>query len=218
MKNAIEFAKALMNKGIDDRYTNTKDGNLVINKMLYFAQLISLAKYEKKLFDNHIFAFENGSVVEDVRQKYKNNYNDLKTESNLLDLNTFSVEEKDVIEETINLFSDFSAEELSEITHGHTTWIEKFEGSKLGNFYMQDKQLMDIESLIKNEVPWINQFLMEQEDDDENYPYIINNNILFYYNPLIYKEEEVIDLTNKFKGEENVYTIVKEDDGKAVIY
>lgn len=216
MKNAIEFAKVLMSKGIDDRYTNTKDGNLVINKMLYFAQLVSLAKYEEKLFDSNIYAFENGSVVEDVRQKYKNNYNDLKTESNLLDLNKLSIKEKDVIEETIKLFSSFSAEELSEITHGHTTWVESFEGSKVGNFYMQDKQLMSIGSLMKNEVPWIKQFLMEENED--NYPYIVNNNILFYYNPLNYTEEEVIDLTNNFKGEEDVYTVVKEDDGKAVIY
>ncbi|PTI38868.1 Panacea domain-containing protein [Staphylococcus succinus] len=216
MDDVMKYAKAFMNKGVDEKYTNTKDGNLVINKMLYFAQLISLAKYEEELYSNDIYAFENGSVVEDFRQQYKSDYNNLKVESSLFDLNKLSEHEKDVIEKTIELFSDFSAEELSEITHGHTTWINSFEGSKEGNFYHKDKQLMETESLINNEVPWIKNFL--SNSDDEELPYVMNNNILFYYDPNSFIEEQIFEITHNFKGEDSVYTVVKEDDGEALIY
>lgn len=216
MKDAKEFAKALIDKNENNRYSNTVDGNMIINKMLYFAQIISLAKYGKVLFENDLFAFENGSVVEDVRLEYKYNYDNMIKEANEYDFSKFSTEELDVLKETNRLFSDFSARELSQITHSNKTWIDYFEGSKVDEGYLMSKQKMPIESLETNEVPWINEFLAKNNSNEDSY--IVNNNITFYYSPNSYDENEVIELTNNFKGSDKFYTIVKEGDGKAVIY
>lgn len=216
MNDAIPIAKALMHKGADRERANTKDGNMIINKLLYFAQLISLYKYEEKLFENDIYAFQEGCVVDDVRVKYLNNYNSMYAEAKLFDENELTDEEKFVLDKTLELFGDFSAEELSEITHGHKSWAENYEGSKVGDYFYMDRQKINIESLIENEVNWISNFLEEEEDDD--YEFVTNNSIVFYYNPDIYTEEEVKVVTRDFKGVDDVYTVVKEEDGKAVIY
>ncbi|MEJ7498418.1 hypothetical protein WL671_12705, partial [Staphylococcus warneri] len=81
--------------------------------------------------------------------------------------------------ETNRLFSDFSARELSQITHSNKTWIDYFEGSKVDEGYLMSKQKMPIESLKINEVPWINEFLAKNNSNEDSY--IVNNNITFYY-------------------------------------
>lgn len=214
--DAVHLSKYLIKKGADKSSCNSRAGNLIINKLLYFAQLISLSKYGDVLFENDIFAFKDGCVVEDVRQKYLNSYSDLKTESEILEFNDLSQEQQSVLEETLRLFGEFSAEELSEITHGHSSWINNYEGSYENGYYYKERQKISVESLIENEVPWIENFL--DEEDDDNYELVTNNNINFYFNPEEIDKSEVIEIIKNFKGEDNVYTVVKENDGKAVIY
>ena len=60
--------------------------------------------------------------------------------------------------------------------------------------------------------------LLLDEEDDDNYELVTNNNINFYFNPEEIDKSEVIEIIKNFKGEDNVYTVVKENDGKAVIY
>ena len=43
-------------------------GNIRINKYLHIAQNTYIAKYGKLLFEDSIYAFDNGGVVENVRQ------------------------------------------------------------------------------------------------------------------------------------------------------
>ena len=71
MCKAIEVASWFINN--DYIPSNTKSGNLKLNKLLYFAQLISLVKRQKPLFKDELYAFENGVVVEDVRKEYYEN-------------------------------------------------------------------------------------------------------------------------------------------------
>lgn len=218
MRDAKEYAKIMIKKKLNNRYTDTKNGNLTINKMLYFAQLISLAKYDEVLFKNDIFAFENGSVVEDVRQEYKNNYQAMIEEAKSINIDELDEKEEDVIDETIRLFSGFSPEELSQITHSHTTWINSFEDSKDGNFYDMNKQKMSVKSMQENEAEWIKNFF-NIEKKKENYVsnHLMDNKTIFYYDPNSYSESEIKKIISEFDGSEEAYTVVKED-GKAVIY
>lgn len=218
MRDAKEYARIMIKKKLNNRYTDTRNGNLTINKMLYFAQLISLAKYDKVLFKNDIFAFENGSVVEDVRQEYKNNYQTMIEEAKSINIDELDEQEKDVIDETIRLFSGFSPEELSQITHSHTTWINSFENSKVGDFYEMSRQKMSVKSMKENEVEWIKKFF-NTENNKENYVtnHVLDNETNFYFDPSSYTESEVKKIVSNFDGIEDAYTVVKED-GKAVIY
>ena len=73
MRDVYDFAKYFIKKGADS-LPNTYDGNMKLQKLLTFADLISIAKYGKPLFNDPVLAFKNGCVVEKVRQRYKNDY------------------------------------------------------------------------------------------------------------------------------------------------
>jgi len=77
---AIDVALWFINQGLDNP-SNTYDGNMKLQKLLYFAQLIYLAKYGDLLFEEPIYAYKNGAVVEKVRLTYKNHYELLANEA-----------------------------------------------------------------------------------------------------------------------------------------
>ena len=66
MKNAMDYAKFFL-KQEDDKIANTMDGNMKLQKLLSFANMISIAKYGHPLFAEPVLAYENGFVVESVR-------------------------------------------------------------------------------------------------------------------------------------------------------
>ena len=59
-KNTVfDYAKWFLENDLDTP-RNTFKGNMKLQKLLFFAQLISLAKNNKLLFDEEFCAFENG--------------------------------------------------------------------------------------------------------------------------------------------------------------
>ena len=82
MRDAYDFAKYFIKNGYDSN-PNTYDGNMKLQKMLTFANAISLAEYGKPLFNDKILAFTNGCVVEKVRLRYRNDYKGLKRDSDV---------------------------------------------------------------------------------------------------------------------------------------
>ena len=58
---------------------DTREGNTKLQKLLFFSQLIYMAKNNnKRMYDDKFCAFENGMVLENVRLQYKRNYKELK--------------------------------------------------------------------------------------------------------------------------------------------
>ena len=55
--------------------SNDKNGNIVIQKLCYYAQAMYLAVYEEPLFNEKILAWENGPVIEKVYKIYRYNWN-----------------------------------------------------------------------------------------------------------------------------------------------
>ena len=74
--NVFDYTKWFLENNLDTP-RNTFKGNMKLQKLLFFAQLISLAKNNKLLFNDQFCAFENGMVMENVRLKYKNNLGEL---------------------------------------------------------------------------------------------------------------------------------------------
>ena len=76
MKKALDYAKYFIKNGFDaiKCIPNTKDGNMKINKLCVFANMINIAEYNTPLFDDKILAFENGCVIENIRFAYRNHY------------------------------------------------------------------------------------------------------------------------------------------------
>ncbi len=91
------------------------EGNARINKYLFLAQVVHLAKYNSKLFSDDFVAYDNGPVVESIMNSYgrlAGHYDDEninEVEKNFLDKIYFSLE-------------NATYEELIEITHEDPEW------------------------------------------------------------------------------------------------
>ena len=67
MRDVFDFANFFIKNGADSM-PNTYDGNMKLQKLLVFADLINIAEYGEPLFNEQVLAFENGCVVEKMRE------------------------------------------------------------------------------------------------------------------------------------------------------
>lgn len=123
--NPDDVAKWFCNQGIIEK-PNSKEGNMKVQKLLFFAQLIYMVKNNgETMFNNEFSAFENGVVLEKVMKEYHNDYKKY-----------FDSNEKipndivDVLTLTTEIFGDSSAQELSELSHQFDAWKNYFKRSK----------------------------------------------------------------------------------------
>lgn len=108
------FTKKVINLNGHDCY----EGNVRLNKYLYFAQTVYLAKYGELLFENNIVAYDNGPVIKEVM----NDYSTILANKN----------DEVALDEKIKIFLDkiyealenASCDELVEISHEDTAWKE----------------------------------------------------------------------------------------------
>ena len=131
-----------------DKPANTKEGNIKIQKLLFFSQLIYMCKNNGKLMYKEKFnAFENGMVLEKVRKEYLNSYSELKIESqDELELPTDIIE---ALKLTKEIFGKCSAEELSEMSHEFDCWQKYFKKSGIKNHYDKNKSIVPYKELEK---------------------------------------------------------------------
>lgn len=139
--NVFDYAKWFLENNLDTP-RNTFKGNMKLQKLLFFAQLISLAKNNKLLFDEQFCAFENGMVMENVRLKYKNSLDELLNYKRK-ELND---EELEILELTKNIYGSENADTLSNMTHQFEYW-KKYLQISHNKFDFKDKN----KSIVPNE-------------------------------------------------------------------
>lgn len=218
MSKAIDFAKLLMKRNLDSN-PNTYDGNMKLQKLLFFANYISLIQRGVPLFKEKIRAFENGCVVEEVRLRYKNDYASLLTDSKEYTPN-FSQDEYDIINLTAEMFGKLSARELSDINHCFLFWKNAYERSKDANGY-RDKDLCVVsaeEMMFEQDKlkSVINEF---NENKSERAFSELINGVTFYYSSDFVMTDEIIDELYKFSkcAEDTAYSVYIED-GSLVVF
>lgn len=125
MKNmahkALDIAKAIL-KLADPEYGDIMS-NLKLQKLLYYVQGFSLAMYDRPMFEEDVLAWEYGPVVSEVYQEYKKcgsgaipyDNTDISTEIN--------DEEKGLIIEVYDVYGQFSALKLMNMTHNESPWV-----------------------------------------------------------------------------------------------
>lgn len=157
MEDAIVFAKYLI-KECPSEFNNTLDGNMKLQKILFFANMIHLSYSGEMLFKDDIQAFEKGCVVENVRTKYRESYEDFVVES-MNFYHNFTKEQYESLEKVNKIFGRLSADILSDLTHQFDFWKIRYEDSKNedGN-YDQNKNIITKEDMI-NEVEKISTIL-----------------------------------------------------------
>lgn len=133
--NPNDIVKWFCNQNIIEN-PNSKEGNMKVQKLLFFAQLIYMAKNDgKTMFDDEFCAFEQGVVLEKVRKQYKKDYKQYF--NSIVDLPN---DITDVLNITAKIFGDSSAQELSELSHEFDAWKFYFDRSK-NRFGIYNKKL-----------------------------------------------------------------------------
>lgn len=145
--NPNDVAKWFCAQGIIE-HPNSEEGNMKLQKLLFFAQLIYMAKHNgETMFDEEFNAFKNGMVLEKIRKEYKNNYKQFIVNSN------DAIVPKEIVDSlklTENIFGDVSAQELSELSHEFEVWNKYFKKSKNKfGIYVKKLSLIPYEELEK---------------------------------------------------------------------
>ena len=127
MITAKEVARYFLTKDTSRKLFNTKlvsyndrnayEGNIRLNKYLYFAQTAYLAKYGKLLFKDNFVAYDNGPVIKEIVENYLSMQTSISKEK--IDL---PIHIKEFLDKIYISLKDASCEELIEITHEDTAW------------------------------------------------------------------------------------------------
>ncbi|WP_049042748.1 Panacea domain-containing protein [Clostridium sporogenes] len=223
MSKAIEIAKWFINN--NDGFSNSFEGNMKLNKLLYFSQLISLVKNDKPLFNDDLYAFKNGVVIESVRKEYYCNYSQLKKDAKLFK-ESFTEEEKEILKIGSEIFGNVDADELSQLTHEHACWNDYYNKSKNDNWYMKEESKIPVEDILTNyqeDLELIKSILSAYYEnknyDSETEKFIEINNVKYFFNPNeIDLNDNIMDVLAKFPADENAYSLYMDDKQGLVIY
>lgn len=101
-------------------------------------QMVYYAMTDNKLFNEDMYAFDNGVVVGSVM----NNYSSLKQNKKSFNINDEDI--KKYIEKMFNILKYAPLDDLIEISHQDEEWKKK------NNFYQKKNQLIDVDSQKEN--------------------------------------------------------------------
>ncbi|WP_309232563.1 Panacea domain-containing protein [Cylindrospermum sp. FACHB-282] len=96
--------------------------NLKLQKLLYYAQGFHLALYDKPLFSEPIEAWRYGPVVPEVYHEYKNCGSDAIPIPEDIDFSKFNEQTVELLNEVYNVYGQFSAWKLRNMTHNEDPW------------------------------------------------------------------------------------------------
>lgn len=121
MANLNDVAKCFLH--LDSANEGEGISNLKLQKLSYYAQGYYCALFDDALFPNSIYAWNHGPVVEELYHAYKHNGSSLITYQNDFDKDSLSQDEYDLIEEVYEVFGQFSAWKLRNMTHEESPWL-----------------------------------------------------------------------------------------------
>lgn len=122
MASIYDVAKYFLE--LDHQHDGEGISNLKMQKLVYYAQGYYSAIFNKPLFDADISAWVHGPVVTDLYHEYKG-YG-----KNPIEFDGISSSEKllpdeiDLISEVFNVYGQFSAWALRDMTHGEPPWMK----------------------------------------------------------------------------------------------
>ena len=96
--------------------------NLKAQKLLYYAQGVSLAKLGTPLFNDDFVAWQHGPVIKDLYHKLKRFGSNQIVSIQDLKVSKFTDEEQDVLVSVYKTFGQFSAWKLRDMTRTEDPW------------------------------------------------------------------------------------------------
>ena len=199
---------------------NTIDGNMKLQKLLVFANMISLAERDVPLFNDEILAFEQGCVIEKVRLRHQNDFSGFLADSRRFSPE-FSQEEYDVLNLTISLFADLTARELSDLNHTFSFWKDAYANSQNPDGFKDKKKAVVSLNAMRAELDRFKVAISAyRETSGENQTKEVISGITFYYDPKeIVLTDDILSDLYKFSlvAKEKSYSVYT-DNGSLVIF
>ena len=217
MKSALNYAKFFIKKGIDTN-PNTYDGNMKLQKMLFFANYLSVVMHGNCLFPEPIRAVSHGCVVEEVRLRYRNDYYTLYKESMAFDPD-MTQNEYDVLNATIDIFGDLSAKELSELNHTFDFWKVAHQRSDTSYGHNKVKGIVPAEDMLKEADRLKAVVDAYRQTKAMRAMREVINGVTFYYDDSVEMNDDTLEQLVAFSehADEDAYTVYAEE-GRLVIY
>ena len=107
-------------KMVEINSTKMYEGNIRVNKYLHIAQNLHIAKYGKKLFENDLYAYDNGGIVRDVQLNYQV-LKHLKPSDYTQDIDA---DTQEFLKKIFYILKNAPLKELIKISHEDEEWIE----------------------------------------------------------------------------------------------
>lgn len=143
-----DIAKWFCLQGVIEK-PNSREGKKKIQKLLFFAQLIYMVKNNgNTMFNEEFKAFKDGVILESVMYNYWNRFSDMFSNINANDLN-INPDIINILNLTVDIFGDSSAQELSELSKEFNAWNYYFDKSKRFGFYIKNVSLIPYDELKK---------------------------------------------------------------------
>ncbi len=102
---------------LSDPYEGDVITNLKLQKLCYYAQGFALVVLGRPLFSQDVLAWAHGPVVEDVYHAYKQYQAQAIPVPKEFDFDLFTPEERELLDEVWNVYGQFSAWKLRNMTH-----------------------------------------------------------------------------------------------------
>lgn len=195
MRDVYDVAKYFI-KNDADSFPNTYEGNMKLQSLVVFANMINFAKYGELLFDD-VLPIKDDCVVEKVRLRYESD----KFEQD------FSDSENTVLNMAMSIFKSASAKELSEITHTFNFWKET-DCTYKSKSILHDEDIDRMKEIVH----------AYQESSNDVMTRKIINGISFYYNGFKLTDDMIEELKSfTLNADDDSFTVYL-DDGSLVIY
>ncbi|CDF86372.1 phage-associated protein [Pseudomonas knackmussii B13] len=129
MPSSVDVAKFFLAQ------SNEEAGDLVSNlklqKLVYYAQGFHLAVYDQPLFDDVIEAWTHGPVVPTVYHHYKAYGSGSIPAPADFNLEVFRPEQVELLNEVQQIYGQYSAWRLREMTHEEAPWRDHFKAGEM---------------------------------------------------------------------------------------
>lgn len=140
MHSAAEVAKWFLahNREVMEAEDSEYISNLKLQKLLYYAQGTFLAVTDEPLFSDRILAWKHGPVVESVYHEYCSNGANGIVFDEEFDPSTFSTEENSLLTQVYDVFGQYSAWKLQDMTHQETPWKTTKQSAEISRDKIRD--------------------------------------------------------------------------------
>jgi uncharacterized phage-associated protein len=134
MLSAHEIAKYFVS--LVDEEAGDSISNLKIQKLLYYAQGFHLAFFDKPLFGEAIKAWMHGPVVPQVWHEFKE-FGSGPIPVERINLEKYSAGTRRFLDEVYEVYGQFTASRLRELTHSEPPWKNTKQGEPISHSSMK---------------------------------------------------------------------------------